>query len=171
MAQYSTTYDFSRFEERTPQVKQQEKAVQLKVYEQSRAAQARNNGKKVAVRMVLCMGLVALLLSLNVYYMALSNELTHQISDQRDELEELQGEALRLETELEGKTSLSAVGDYASEYLGLNKLDESQIQYVNLSNEDHIEVLTEERSTFSLGKVVDQLKSFFGQIKSYFTGQ
>ena len=27
MAQHSTTYDFSRFEERTPQVKQQEKEI------------------------------------------------------------------------------------------------------------------------------------------------
>ena len=145
--------------------------MHLQVYKQSRAAQARNNGKKVAVKMVLCMSLVALLLCLNVYYMALSNELTHQISDQKDELEELQGEALRLETELEGKTSLSAVGDYASEYLGLNKLDESQIQYVTLSNQDRIEVLTDTGSGFSLEKVVDQVKGFFGQIKSYFTGQ
>ena len=49
---------------------------------------------------------------------------------QEEQLAQLQGENVSLQSELAQKTNMSKVEEYAENELGLKKLDKSQIEYV-----------------------------------------
>lgn len=65
-------------------------------------------------------------------------ELSAQIARQQSDLADLQSEHTYLSNEMEMKTSLKNVEEYAKTQLGLVKLDKSQITYVERTNEDVI---------------------------------
>ncbi|MFR3811439.1 MAG: hypothetical protein ACLTXT_02820 [Ruminococcus callidus] len=50
---------------------------------------------------------------------------------------------------LEGKASISNIKDYAEQHLGLQKLDQSQIQYIDIQTEDTVEIDGEEQNILS----------------------
>ena len=53
-----------------------------------------------------------------------------------------------MQTELEGKASIRNIKDYAENHLGLQKLDQSQIQYIEIQKEDTVEIDGEEQNIF-----------------------
>ena len=55
---------------------------------------------------------------------------------------------VRMKAELDGRTSIEAVEEYAENVLGLKKLDKSQVEYVSLQNNDVIEIAKAESNTF-----------------------
>lgn len=64
------------------------------------------------------------------------------------QLTNLKSSNVALETQLEEKTSLQAIEDYAENTLGLKKLDNSQKDYVHVQKENKIEVVKEDDNVF-----------------------
>ncbi len=94
-------------------------------------------------------------------------ELSEVYSEQSDltaELVKLQDENLSLESELESRTGLTQVEEYAENNLGLQKLDKSQIEYVEVENESVAEVVeTEDDNIFvSIKKWLKSVLEYFG---------
>ena len=91
-------------------------------------------------------------------------EVYSSISEANAELNTLRSENVRMQTELEGKASISNIKDYAEQYLGLQKLDQSQIQYIDIQTEDTVEIDGEEQNIFV------RLKHKFEDIVAYLRG-
>ena len=91
--------------------------------------------KRGAAIKVFIAGVLALLMFSQVIssYMQL-NEVYSSISDAN--------------SELEGKASIRNIKDYAENHLGLQKLDQSQIQYIEIQKEDTVEIDGEEQNIF-----------------------
>lgn len=93
-------------------------------------------------------------------------ELSEVYSEQSSltaELAKLNDENLSLESELESKTGLTQVEEYAEKKLGLQKLDKSQIEYVEVENDSVAEVVeTEDDNIFV------SVKKWFRGVLEYF---
>lgn len=79
----------------------------------------------------------------------------NQTSDLTQQLAVLNNENTRLQTDLEAKTSISNVEDYAENVLGLKKLDISQREYIEIEKENVI------------GVVDDSNKNPFVEVKNW----
>lgn len=87
-----------------------------------------------------------------------------QIRSLKSELSELEKENKQLEVNIESKTNLGAIAEKASTELGLKKLDDSQIVYVNLDKQDYVESSTEEvklEENNWFEKIIQKIKSIF----------
>lgn len=74
------------------------------------------------------------------------------------ELAQLTNENISLESELASKTGLTKVEEYAEKELGLQKLDKSQIEYVEVEKETVAEVVDSDDA------------NMFVKIKRWFSG-
>ena len=71
------------------------------------------------------------------------SKLYAQTSTSNKQLSVLASENASLENKLEGKTSIQAVTDYAENTLKLQKLDKSQVTYINVKKDNVIKVVKE----------------------------
>lgn len=92
-----------------------------------------------------------------------ATELTSEIKTQQDALAELQDDYDYLSTQIEMKTNISAVEEYAAT-LGLAKMDQSQVYYVYGEDQDAVV-----RSKTGLGKFADTVAKGFMSMMEYFT--
>ncbi len=107
--------------------------------------------------------LVALsVLFLVIYGRVETNRMYHQISAQNELLEIAQSENVRMKSELEGRMTLKNVEEYAEQVLGLQKLDNSQIKYVETQTDDIVEIPDESKNIFT--KIVDKFEGFMEYI-------
>lgn len=90
------------------------------------------------------------------------SRLTNQQSELTAQLAQLEENNLSLESELEAKTSLVKVEDYAENVLGLTKLDKAQIEYIELENENVIEVIEKKDEN-----VFVSIKKWFKNVLEY----
>lgn len=91
------------------------------------------------------------------------SEIYSEQSSLTEELSKLQDENLSLESELESRTGLTQVEEYAEKNLGLQKLDKSQIEYVEVENDSVAEVVeTEDDNIFV------SIKKWFKSVLEYF---
>lgn len=121
--------------------------------------------KRGAAMKVFIAGVMALLLfSVVINSYVQLNEVYSSISDANAELNILRSENVRMQTELEGKASISNIKDYAENHLGLQKLDKSQIQYIEIQTEDTVEIDEEEQNIFV------RIKHKFEDIVAYLRG-
>ena len=97
-----------------------------------------------------------------IYGRVETNRLYRQISDQNQMLENAQRENSRLKSELEGKMTLKNVEEYAEKVLGLQKLDNSQIRYVQTQTDDIVEIPDEDKSLFT--KIKEKFNGFLEYI-------
>lgn len=74
-----------------------------------------------------------------LYSQVQSTELSAQIRTQEDTLADLQSEYTYLSNEMEMKTNLSAVQEYATNTLKMVKMDRSQVTYVTTGQENKVE--------------------------------
>lgn len=79
-------------------------------------------------------------------------QLTSEVSDQNTELERLDAESVSLASKIEYNMSTDELEQYATETLGMVKMDNSQIEYVQLTNPDVITVTESEMSLRFIGK-------------------
>ncbi len=79
-----------------------------------------------------------------------------------DELNILNSENDRIKAEIESKTALNKVDEIAVEKLGLKKLDKTQIQYIDVRNEDVTKVVEKESNNVFL-----KIKDWFIGLKEY----
>lgn len=128
-------------------------------YKRNPAAKAKKNS--VARVMAVCLLALALFGTMifgRVEISSLCSEQTRQL----EELEQLQGENISLQSELAQKTNTSKVEEYAEEKLGLKKLDKSQIEYVTVDSDSVAKVVKTEESN-----VFVKIKHWFNSVLEY----
>lgn len=142
-------YDYSIYEN-LPQ-KEPEKRIQVKK-NPSRLEPA-------SIMKSLCIAAAALfLLSAIIYGKLEISKLYAQSSKLDQQINVIVNENAKYQTDIESKTSVKAVEEYAEKTLGLQKLDRTQIEYIELQKDNIIEV-------------VDQKdKNIFVSIKDWFKG-
>ena len=113
---------------------------------------------KIFVAAVAAMSVVFCVLYAKVEYSKVYN----QISEENQKLEIIQSENVRLKSELESRMTLKNVEEYASKVLGLQKLDNSQIEYVQTQTDDVVEIPEEEKNVFV--KIKDGFNRFIEYI-------
>lgn len=125
-----TAYNLSRFaaqEEREPAP--------------IRASLRVENGKKVnnyRGRVTVCLVLLFSVMSLTVYSNMLLTETRAMSVSRAEELTRLESEYSYLNWQLENMISLRNAADFAENELGLIKISASQIEYLNLRNDNRI---------------------------------
>lgn len=157
----NTAYDFSMFE---PKPKQQEEKQEelLKVVRPRASQRARQRAKAKQVFHVkaFCAAVLAVvLMSFTLYNHARLSELGAQVNEKKEEYNVLLGEYTRLQTELDSKISLRSAEEYASLTLGMTKVDQSQIKYLNLNDGDRIEVYGKNANDGFFVKIRDWIDS------------
>ncbi|MGN1481446.1 hypothetical protein [Porcipelethomonas sp.] len=119
--------------------------------------------KRGSASKVFIIALSALLVFFCVIYGKVeTNRIYRQISDANQKLESVQSENVRLQSELESKMTLKNVEDYAVNVLGLQKLDNSQIKYVQTQTDDIVEIPEENKNIFVRAK--EKVESFLEYI-------
>lgn len=131
-------YDLSVYEPKVKEpVREQKPKIQV-----NRNTQA----KPMAVRRLMFCGIMAAFLGLAVLFGQVeSNRLFGEISQLRAEIKTLNADNAALAAEYDSRTSLKSVEEYAKDTLGLQKLDKSQIQYVEFEGNGVIEVVETEK--------------------------
>ena len=69
-----------------------------------------------------------------------------------------------MQTQLEGQASIRNIKEYAEDRLGLQKLDRSQIQYIQIQTEDEVVVEEPDQNIFV------QIKLKFNDLIAYLRG-
>ena len=115
-------------------------------------------------RMIMYVGLAFSVLFAISYRNAQIDESFEKVQDYKKELAAVEKENSQLELAIESSLNLSNVEQQAKELLGMQKLTNQQIVYVNLEKDDHIESAAEsvniEEETF-IDKVINTVKSLF----------
>ena len=115
--------------------------------------------KKGSAVLVFLIALLALtLFTLVINGMGKTYQMYRQVAEQNTLLETTQAENARLKSELEGKMALKNIEEYAEKTLGLQKLDNSQIKYIQTQTDDVIEIPDEEKGF--LIKIKEKFESF-----------
>ena len=91
-----------------------------------------------------------------------TNRLFNEATRLEAELKALESENISLAAEYESKTSLRNVEDYAQNVLGLQKLDKSQIQYVEFEGDTVCEVVEAEKENIFV-----IIKNWFANLCEY----
>lgn len=106
--------------------------------------------KPVTAQRILFIGiLIALLGVLLLIGQVESNRLYNEITKLESEIRTLNADNAALAAEYDSRTSLKSVEEYAKDTLGLQKLDKSQIEYVEFDGGGVIEVVeTEKKNIF-----------------------
>ncbi|MDO5560152.1 MAG: hypothetical protein Q4F95_11205 [Oscillospiraceae bacterium] len=114
---------------------------------------------------IVAMAFVALVLLFCVIYGKVQiNKVYSDINSQKAELASEQSENARLRAERESYTSRKKIEDYAENVLGLEKLDKSQIMYINVQSDDVVIIPENEDNIFV------KIKDTFNEIIDYITG-
>lgn len=154
--QTNTAYDLTLFEQRPHK-------PQLHVVETGGSG---SKGKILAgIRWVRIVAFAAVFLALVVsvlYSQAQSTALSAQVRRQQNTLEDLQSEYTYLSNQMEMRTSLAAVQEYAANVLKMVKLDRSQITYVTAEEENSVE-----RSENGLARMAGDLSHTIGSFVEY----
>lgn len=155
MAVYSPEkFDFSSFEMHSsaaPEIREDDnnisklRKVPPKTKEQIRAQELRGLKKSVGV---LCFVLaIFAIVSMQISAGAKNYELMREIQKVEAQLEIANSENIRLCSELNGITGISIIDSYATEVLGMTKVENYQIKCIDLSDSDMVLY-----STAGLGK-------------------
>ena len=139
-------YDLQRFEEQTPKT-----SPKLTV----RTAQRTVHPVKIVM-----VAALALLMGFTLLYsQVVITELNGQIAAKQEELTTLQAENVRMQTELEGKMSLTEIEEKAVGEYGMVKPDNSQVSYVKLEQENKLEATKPEENIFE--QIVRYIQDLF----------
>ena len=121
--------------------------------------------KRGAALKVFIAGVLALILfSVVINSYVQLNEVYSDISTANSDLNILRSENVRMQTELEGKASISNIKDYAEQHLGLQPLNKSQIQYLKIQTQDSVVIEEGEQNIFV------KIKHKFEDIVAYLRG-
>lgn len=155
MAQYTKydSYSFDRFEPRVvttssaaPEIRRTpEKKPQLKLVKQTKrtAAQIRqetNEATKKAVKIFAIAVAILLFMSMAIYSRVQLDEINREISSVENKMELAESDTIRLNNELNAMVSINNVEDFAANKLGMVKVQDYQVVYVDLSTDDQVVV-------------------------------
>ena len=145
-------YDLSRYEYQTEKEKS---VIKAKKVVQKSASAPKTIAAILAAGLLMC----------SVLYSKVENSrLQNEISSQTKKVDLLHSENVRMQSEIEGKTSLKNIEVYAEKVLGLQKLDKSQIDYVQLQTDNVVEISDSNTNFFV------KVKNKFNDILEYLRG-
>lgn len=116
-------------------------------------------------KIILYIGTIFVILFAVSYRNALIAQKYSEIKELKSDLSEVEKENKQLEVNIESKTNLGTIEEKASEELGLKKLDDSQIVYVNIEKQDYVEPSTEE---VKITEEENWFESLINKIKNIF---
>lgn len=108
--------------------------------------------------------LAAAMLGTVIYTLDKRNNLYNKISEQNIKLTELEAENVRLQSERDSNMTLKNVEDYAENVLGMQKLDKSQIEYIQIQTDDVINIPAAEENIWI------KIKNMFKSCVEYLRG-
>jgi cell division protein FtsL len=120
--------------------------------------------KNSSVGVVISALIVTALLFIMIYGKVQVSALFTEISSEKEVVDLLESENVRMQSEIESNMSLRNVESYAENVLGLKKLDKSQIVYIQIQNEDVVQVVETEDNIFV------NIKEKFNDIVEYLFG-
>ena len=129
MAYQNAAYDLSRYE------KQLAAQPRLQVVENTEAKPAKGGHW---VRLFFLMAAAVMVVAAIINSQVRLTEMSHLVAEEKAKLVELQSENVRLQSELEGKMSIKTLESQAVNELGMSKVDNSQITYLNMSEGDQV---------------------------------
>ncbi|HIZ55918.1 MAG TPA: hypothetical protein H9671_06920, partial [Firmicutes bacterium] len=94
------------------------------------------------------------------------SEINTEIRMQQQEYDILVNEGIRLNMELESGASLSKVEEYASNVLGMVKMEKSQMQYIELTDGTTVEIMQQEEPN-----LFDQVQRLLTEFVENITGK
>lgn len=149
---------YQQYEERFPV--QQERERNLRV------APAPRRRRKAGIRpsLLACIAILAVTSAYILFCQMQLTQITAQVSEQSDKLDELAAENVSLTTKKVNSMNLDEVEKYAANELGMVKIDNSQIEYVELTNPDSVTVAD---SGISLDTLFAGLARSFSAIVEY----
>lgn len=156
MSKTNLAYDLSRYEYQYRTVEKQEKPVM----KTNPKAVSRISVPKVVAMILMVGALLCAMLYGNVEQSRLYSDITKA----NKTVDILAGENARMQTELEGRTSVKNVEDYAENVLGLEKLGQSQIEYVELPTGNAVEIPETKTNIFV------SIKNKYNEIVEYLMG-
>ncbi|WP_295211045.1 cell division protein FtsL [Ruminococcus sp.] len=150
---HNLAYDYSIYDNA------EEQAVREIKYKKNPAAkQKKTSVVKIMAVCMLALAIFGAMIFGKVEISSLCSEQTKQL----EQLEQLQGENVSLQSELAQKTNMSKVEEYAENELGLKKLDKSQIEYVTVDSDSVAKVVKTEESN-----VFVKIKRWFSSVLEY----
>lgn len=149
-------YDLSRYEDRAERAKQRENIKTRKAPKPSETP--------AAIVTVILIGALGAMLAGLVSSKADIASVHAQIVAQEAEVQSLEQENTRMKTELEQKSSQKAVETYAEEILGMQKLEQSQREYISLESGNVVEIPEREENIFT------KIKNSFDKFVEYIRG-
>lgn len=148
-------YDLSRFEPR-----EERSTPRLRVVKNKAAV------KPNSMFSTLCLVLVlVVLIVFTIYNQVVLTELGAQISAQNEELKALESEAVQLKSQLDASNSLSTLEEFARTQLGMGKLEQSQVVYINLQEDNRIHIAAKAEESSSVDKIYEAAKEFLLHIR------
>lgn len=99
-----------------------------------------------------------------IYSFDRRNTMYNKVSALNNELNIAEAENVRLQSELDSKMSAKNVEDYAENVLGMQKIDSSQIQYIEIQTDDVVNIPEQDESLLA------RLKRLFDACVEYFRG-
>ena len=113
--------------------------------EDIRRPQIRVSGRKAATEgsapKIIAVSAAAFLLLFMFVYGKVEQAAIHtEINRQTRQVDILHSENVRMRSEIEGKSSIRAVEDYAENILGMIRLENSQIEYISIENGNVIQI-------------------------------
>lgn len=137
----NAAYDLSKYENAAPKLTDSEKT---KIVVRRAKPQPSASAPKIIITAVMAV----LVLSLVVYPKVQQATVMSDINKLNDQVMILESENVRMQTAIESKSALKAVEDYAVDVLGMQKLDKSQIEYLNIENGNVIEIPEDSENLF-----------------------
>ena len=133
MSKGSLAYDLSKYENAAPKLTSDEK-TKIKV------RKAKPEAAGSAPRIIVLALAAGLLLGLVIYGKVENAAIHSEISAETKRVDILRSENVRMQTEIESKSALKSVEEYAVNVLGMQKLDKSQIEYLSLENGNVVDI-------------------------------
>lgn len=130
--------------------------------QQQEKQQAKVSFKKV-LSVLFCCALMFALIALFINNSVKSTELMNSINEMEVNIANAQSENVRLSSAIDSMFSIAKVDAYATDVLGMTKMENYQIQYVDLSSSDQV-LYAGEDSVFSAGfaeRVTEYLSGLF----------
>lgn len=163
MSNTSSAYDLSLYTSAAPKLREK---PQLRV--------TGKNGKRAwsaafTPKAISSFVIVVTLFSLMIYNQVKLTEVTGQINMLQQELEALESENTRIESQLDAMISLHTIGERARDELGLDRVNKYQTKYVYLYGEDRI-ILAEtpeetgivEKAKLIAASIINGMKEYIG---------
>ncbi len=108
--------------------------------------------------------LAIMMLGSVIYVLNRRNTVYNSVAEIKNELNLIEAENVRLQSELESRMTAKNVEDYAENVLGMKKLDSSQVEYIEIQKDDVVNIPQQEEG------LIAKLEKLFNRCVEYFRG-